>query len=79
MSIERRPGNIPVPHRPMNLGLDMTPPRKMQQPPMETKTDYGKYRFDFDLFYFAIYSCKIRKENQVLNSIGIRNLRIFSS
>lgn len=44
IAIDRRPGNIPVPHRPMNLGLDMTPPRKMQQPQMETKTDYGKYR-----------------------------------
>lgn len=44
MSAERRPGNIPLPHRPMNLGLDMIPPRKMPQPPVETKTDYGKYR-----------------------------------
>lgn len=44
MSAERRPGNMPLPHRPMNLGLDMTPPRKMPQPPVETKTDYGKYR-----------------------------------
>lgn len=50
MSAERRPGNIPVPHRPMNLGLDMGSPRKQpqpqqqQQPLIETKTDYGKYR-----------------------------------
>lgn len=44
LSAERRPGNIPLPHRPMNLGLDMAPPRKLPQPLLETKTDYGKYR-----------------------------------
>lgn len=43
IAMERRQGNIPVPHRPMNLGLDMTP-RKLPQPSFETKTDYGKYR-----------------------------------
>ncbi|XP_055316284.1 tight junction protein ZO-1 isoform X4 [Sitodiplosis mosellana] len=43
LSAERRPGNIPLPHRPMNLGLDMAPPRKLPQPLLETKTDYGKY------------------------------------
>lgn len=41
---DRRPGNIPLPHRPMNLGLDMNQPRKLPQPMLETKTDYGKYR-----------------------------------
>lgn len=44
MSAERRSGQIPVPHRPMNLGLDMSSPRKLQQSLIETKTDYGKYR-----------------------------------
>lgn len=44
IAAERRPGNIPLPHRPMNLGLDMNAPRKLPQPMLETKTDYGKYR-----------------------------------
>lgn len=44
MSAERRLGNVPVQNRPMNLGLDMTAPRKLPQSLMETKTDYGKYR-----------------------------------
>lgn len=44
MSAERRPGNMSMPHRPMNLGLDMNQPRKLPQPLLETKTDYGKYR-----------------------------------
>lgn len=42
MSVERQPGQVP--NRPMNLGLDMTPPRKLPQPLIETKTDYSKYR-----------------------------------
>lgn len=40
-----RPGSMAIPHRPTNLGLDLTPPRK-QHVPLETKTDYGKYRYD---------------------------------
>lgn len=44
LSADRRPGNVPLPHRPMNLGLDMAQPRKLPQPILETKTDYGKYR-----------------------------------
>lgn len=41
---DRRPGSMAMPHRPTNLGLDITPPRKQIQAPIETKTDYGKYR-----------------------------------
>lgn len=33
---------LSIPQRPANLGLDLTPTKK--QPPVETKTDYGKYR-----------------------------------
>lgn len=42
----RRPGSMAIPHRPTNLGLDLTPQhRKPPQPSLETKTDYGKYRY----------------------------------
>lgn len=42
----RRPGSMAMPHRPTNLGLDLTPQHRKppQQPSVETKTDYGKYR-----------------------------------
>lgn len=42
----RRPGSMAMPHRPSNLGLDLTSQHRKppQQPSLETKTDYGKYR-----------------------------------
>lgn len=51
-----RPSSMAIPHRPTNLGLDLTPPRKPHTS-LETKTDYGKYRYDYILFAFRVENC----------------------
>lgn len=43
-SHDMRPNSMAIPHRPSNLGIDLTPPRKPHTS-LETKTDYGKYRY----------------------------------
>lgn len=51
LGIEHRHSNPPVgmniQPRPTHLGLESTPPRK--QSSVETKTDYGKYRYLFHM------------------------------
>lgn len=55
IGIEHRHSNPPpglnIQQRPTHLGLDATPPRK--QSSVETKTDYGKYRYFFHTFRLA--------------------------
>lgn len=70
IGIEHRHSNpsvgLNIQPRPTHLGLDSTPPRK--QSSVETKTDYGKYRY-CSLRYFWTGTSKLKA-----NSLSVLNV-----